>query len=320
MTDAATGLPLIVFVPGMKPKPPAELHLDALRRCLLEGLGRVDQTVADDLANHPEAFVRASWTYGFYQRYRDITIDLPGIEQLCAQARPSARDVEEATAWRTRLARYIYLAGDALPFLINSLANDDLRVTLRDVRRYVLDENGMGEAARSDLRQRLIEAAAVNRPVLVIGHSLGSVIGWDTLWALSRRDGEDAGCSLLMTLGSPLGNRIIQRGLLGKDRTGAARYPGNIGDWVNVVAIGELTALDRCMRNDFREMEDLALVGSIEDYDVYNHYRENGRLVVHSEYGYLVNAITAGVIADWWRHHREGLHPTREHVSGADPR
>ncbi|MEO1319306.1 MAG: hypothetical protein AAFV30_01860 [Pseudomonadota bacterium] len=315
-----TGLPLIVFVPGMKPKPPAELHLDALRRCLLEGLGRVDPDVAADLTANPDAFVRASWTYGFYKRYRDIQIDLPGIEALCAQARPSARDVEEATAWKTRLTRWLYLAGDALPFLVASLANDDMRVTLRDVRRYIQDEMGMGEAARADLRQKIVEASEAGRPVLVIGHSLGSVIGWDTLWALSRRDGHDAGCSLLMTLGSPLGNHIMQRGMMGHDREGAERYPDNIGDWVNVVAIGELTALDRCMRNDFREMESLGLVNSIEDYDVFNHYRENGRLVVHSEYGYLVNALTAGIIADWWRHHREGMHPTREDVSDGDPR
>ena len=68
--------PVIIFVPGMKPKPPADVHLEALRRCLLEGLSRVDETVAADLAAHPEAFVRASWTYGFYQEYRDIGIDL----------------------------------------------------------------------------------------------------------------------------------------------------------------------------------------------------------------------------------------------------
>ena len=171
-----------------------------------------------------------------------------------------------------------------------------MRVTLRDVRRYIHDEKGMGEAARADLRKKIVEASEAGRPVLVIGHSLGSVIGWDTLWALSRRDGLDAGCS-------PLGNHIMQRGMMGHDREGAERYPDNMGDWVNVVAIGELTALDRCMRNDFREMETLGLVDSIEDYDVFNHYRENGRLVVHSEYGYLVNETTAGLIADWWRQH-----------------
>lgn len=318
MNEAADTLPLIVFVPGMKPKPPAELHLEALRRCLLEGLTRVDETVASDLAEHPEAFVRASWTYGFYREHRDIGIDLPGIEALCAQARPDARDISEATAWGKRFTRWLYLAGDALPFLVNSLANDDLKLTLRDVHRYIHNESGMGEAARADLREKLLAAEAARRPVLLIGHSLGSVIAWDTLWALSRRDGRETGCSLFMTLGSPLGNRIIQRGLLGHDREGAERYPDNIGAWVNVVAIGELTALDRRMRNDYSEMQALGLTESIEDYDVYNHYREHGRLLVHSEYGYLVNAITAGLVADWWRHNRAGLHPAHERVSGAD--
>ena len=259
-------------------------------------------------------------TYGFYRRYRDISIDLPGIDALCRQAQPSERDLREATAWRTRLTRWLYLAGDALPFLVNSLANDDLQLTLRDVRRYVTNEKGMGEAARADLRDKLIRAQTDQRPVLLIGHSLGSVIAWDTLWALSRRDGLDVGCSLLMTLGSPLGNRVIQKGLMGHDQTGAERYPTTIDHWVNLVALGELTALDRRMHNDFSEMTALGLTAAIEDYDVFNHYRERGRLLVHSEYGYLVNTTTAGLVADWWRQHRDGLHPVPEPVPGARDR
>ena len=75
-----------------------------------------------------------------------------------------------------------------------------------------------------------------------------------------------------------------------------------------------MTALDRCMRNDFRAMESLGLTQSIEDYEVYNHYRENGTLHVHSEYGYLVNATTAGLIADWWRQQRAGMPARHEPI------
>ena len=51
------------------------------------------------------------------------------------------------------------------------------------------------------------------------------------------------------------------------------------------------------------------LIDAIEDYDVINHYRENGRLHVHSEYGYLVNETTARLIAEWWREYRPELAP-----------
>jgi hypothetical protein len=55
------------------------------------------------------------------------------------------------------------------------------------------------------------------------------------------------------------------------------------------------------LRNDFAEMIRLRLVESIEDFAVFNHYRMNGELNVHSEYGYLVNEVTATLVRDWWR-------------------
>ncbi|MEN7341716.1 MAG: alpha/beta fold hydrolase [Pseudomonadota bacterium] len=296
-------LPLIIFVPGMKPKPPPALHHDALLRCLSEGLRRVAPDVAKTLDAHPECFVRADWTWVFYQRYRDIAIDLPGIDALIAQKTPSEVDRNEAMSLATRLTRYVFLLGDALPFLINSLAGDDMRVTLADVARYVDNRKGIGDEVRSDLIAHLRDAALRKRPVLLIGHSLGSVISWDALWELSRKHEAPVGVDMFMTLGSPLGNRVIQRGLRGRHASGIDRYPDNINRWVNMVAYGELTALDRRMQNDYADMLSEGLVGSIEDYDVFNHYREGKRLLVHSEYGYLVNETTAGLIASWWREH-----------------
>lgn len=309
--------PLIIFVPGMKPKPEPDVHRDALWRCLHEGLKRVDAPVAEQFAASERHFERANWTWAFYQRYRDFSIDAPGIEALLEQPAPSEADREEALAWRTRLKRFIYLLGDTLPFLIKSLAGDDMRVTLADVARYIDNKDGIGDRVRADLMTHLRNAAKSERPVLLLGHSLGSVISWDALWELSHRHKTPVGVDVFMTLGSPLGNRVIQRGLRGRHAIGAGRYPNNIRRWVNMVARGELTALDRRMRNDFAEMEALGCVDSIEDYDVFNHYRENGRLLVHSEYGYLVNETTAGIVAQWWRRQMPDLPPPEQKAARA---
>ena len=66
-----------------------------------------------------------------------------------------------------------------------------------------------------------------------------------------------------------------------------------------------MTAIDPVLKNDFGEMVDLQLVDDIEDIEIFNHYRLNGELNVHTEYGYLVNKVTAGIVADWWRACRE---------------
>ena len=106
---------------------------------------------------------------------------------------------------------------------------------------------------------------------------------------------------LFLTTGSPLGQKIVQRHLFGKDERGEARYPSNIGSWTNIAALGELTAIDRRLGNDFSAMKRLGLVRDIRDFEVFNYYRMRGVLSVHAEYGYLVNEVTARCVIDWWR-------------------
>ena len=67
--------PLIVYIPGLKPKPEAELHKAQLLRCLREGLRRIDEKSAGEMAA-PGMFHLVSWTYDFYGEYRDINLDM----------------------------------------------------------------------------------------------------------------------------------------------------------------------------------------------------------------------------------------------------
>jgi hypothetical protein len=66
MTNSA-----IVYVPGIKPKPPAAEHRAALWRCLLEGVRRADAAVAGELAGQQDCFQLVSWAHVFYPTQRD---------------------------------------------------------------------------------------------------------------------------------------------------------------------------------------------------------------------------------------------------------
>ncbi|MDZ7644976.1 MAG: hypothetical protein U5K76_12660 [Woeseiaceae bacterium] len=296
-----TPAPLILYIPGLKPKPEPELHAGQLRRCLLAGLQKVDRDVASDVDAAPRAFDLVSWTYDFYGEHRDIALDLPGIDALLDKPGPDDADRAAATTWKRRLLRWLYHAGDRLPFLIPRLADENIALHLRDLRRYERNENGIAETTRRHLKLPLRAAAAAGRPVLLLAHSMGSVISWDALWQLSRNAGYRGRIDLFMTLGSPLGQRYIQRRLLGTGRHGADRYPTVIDRWINVAAVGELTALDRTLARDFGGMVAAGLVDEIEDIEIYNWYRDHGVLNVHAEYGYLAHPDTAARIAAWWR-------------------
>lgn len=293
--------PVIVFVPGMKPKPEPDLHRLQIWRTMLEGVRRAEPRVAQAMESCGDCLTLADWTWLFYNTHGSIDPDLPAIEELLHKPGATEEDAREARSWGKRLQRFAYILGDLLPFLIPHLADERMQVTLADVRRYVNDVAGIGRRIRRRVEMRLEAAWLADRPVLLIGHSLGSVIAWDALWELSRVDRRAGSVDLFLTLGSPLGQRFVQSRLKGYDAQGTERYPANIRRWVNIAAIGELTALDRSFRSDFREMIDAGLVEAIEDYEVLNFYRRDGELHVHSEYGYLVNRTTGGVIADWWR-------------------
>lgn len=293
--------PLIIYVPGLLPKPPPSEHRDALLRCLLAGVGRVDASVAAAIGSGSLNFELVSWTHAFYGLHRDFELDRDAIDDVIAQSRAANKDIVEATAWTRRLTRWIYRLGDMLPFLIPHLASERMELHLRDLRRYMSNKDSLADRIRELLKIVLLAASGGGRPVLLIGHSMGSIIAYDALWELSHGHGNPVEIDLLLTMGSPLGQRFMQKQLRGHGRQGKDRYPGNIRRWTNLTAVGDLTAIDPWLANDFGEMLQLGLVESIDDQTVLNYFRLNGELNVHAEYGYLVNEKTAHTIVKWWR-------------------
>jgi hypothetical protein len=294
-------LPLILYVPGLQPKPEPRPHRDALFRCLIAGIRRHDEKVALDIAANLHCFDIVSWTYDFYKTHRDIALDADAIEAVIQQTHASPQDIAEASSWLRRIARWVFSIADVIPLLIPHIANERLELHLRDLRRYLRNRNDIAEHTRQMLKTPLRAAVEARRPILLIAHSMGSVIAWDSLWQMSRSEGDNMHIDLLLTMGSPLGQRFIQRRLQGSGEDGERRYPDSIHSWINLSAVGDLTAVDPDLADDFAAMSEHGLVDSIEDHEVHNYFRLNGDLNVHSEYGYLANDVTAKIAIDWWQ-------------------
>ncbi len=299
--------PLILYIPGLLPKPDAEVHRDALWRCLKHGVRTADSDVGDALDHHPNAFELVSWTYDFYREHRDFAIDAESIERLLERRSASHADKKEATSFGRRLLIRLYLLGDWMPFLIPWLANERIEMHIRDLNRYAFDEDGIASSVREQLVGPLRAARREGRPVLLVAHSMGSVIAWDVLWELTHRDCDPLRLDLLLTMGSPLGQRYIQRRISGAEENGDRRYPQNIRRWINVSAWGDLTAIDPHLANDFGEMQRRGHVQSIEDKRIFNWFRLDGILNVHAEYGYFANPSVGAAIAEFWRKHDREL-------------
>ena len=293
--------PLILYVPGLLPKPEAGVHRNALRRCLLEGLRRHDERVAGEIAAAERSFDLVAWTYDFYREHREFALDARSIEELLDQPDATEQDIVEASSPGKRLMRWLYRVGNLFPFLIPHLADERIELHLRDLMRYTHNSNDIATHTREMLKMPLRAAWEAGRPVLLAAHSMGSVIAYDALWEMSHDERDELRVDLLLTMGSPLGQNYLQRRILGHDKSGPGRFPHNIRRWINLSAVGDMTAVNPYLETDFGKMVTLGLVESIEDIEIFNFFRHEGELNVHAEYGYLVNKVTAAVVTDWWR-------------------
>ena len=299
----AVKTPLILYIPGLLPKPEAQEHKDALLRCLLEGVRKHDSDVAEQIRADGNSFDIVAWTYDFYREHRDIALDAAAIDDVILQHEATEDDIREASGWKRRVTVWMYRLSDLLPFLIPHLATEKMAVHIRDLRRYVRNKNGIADHAREMFKMPVRAACEAGRPILLIAHSMGSVIAYDALWEMTQNERDHARIDLLLTMGSPLGQSYLQKRIFGHELHGKARYPDNIRRWSNLAAVGDLTAIDPVLRNDFSEMLELELVESIEDERVFNFFKLNGQLNVHAEYGYLANESNGRIVANWWKEH-----------------
>lgn len=292
----------IVYVPGKNPKPEAVLHRELLWRTLVEGVRRADGAVAETLrASYPQ-FRLVSWNYLYYHQYKDITRDIPWIDTLINKHAPTEQDIRDAHSWNIWLSRVLLTLADHIPLLIRMLP-EEVRSTAHEIDRYFNNSDGVALEIHGLLKQTLHPMLERQDDVLLIGHSLGSVIAYDTLWELTHQDGLTGKIDFL-TLGSPMGLHYIRRRLLGMDHGGGRSYPGLIRRWINFSAGGDVTALNQNLSESFYPMLEQGLVGSIEDHchGIYNFFRSDAGLNCHRSYGYMVNPAVGSIIADWWRH------------------
>ena len=290
----------ILFVPGKNPKPPADQHRQQLLRCLLHGVSHVNPDVAGEI-KAADSFSLVAWNRHLYTPARNIQQDLPWVDKLLDHESYPEPNIEDVRTTKYRVARALYRLGDMLPWLIPLIPDDRIKLSIRETGRYFNNHDNVACKIREQQKQPLREAVGRKDRVLLIGHSMGSIIAYDSLWELDHLEGMDNCVDCLLTIGSPLGMNYVQKRLIGLNRKQPV-YPGNIRTWINISAHGDLVALDPSLANDFGEMLTQNIIENIVDKrdGIFNHYRDEKGLNVHKSYGYLANPVVGQAIVDWW--------------------
>lgn len=198
-----------------------------------------------------------------------------------------------------------FLADIAAPVLGSiGLAMPLLGTVAADLAAYFNTKSDFADKVRERVRTGLCELLDRGDRIMLITHGTGSIVAYDVLWQLSHdadlkeRYG-DKKAEIWLTLGSPLGDRNVQKRLCGaKDKTDV-RFPTNVISWHNVSAEDDYTCHDNTLADDFRKMLKQRQISAVHDYRVFNLAVRYGRSNPHSSVGYYIHPRISKILVDW---------------------
>ncbi len=159
---------------------------------------------------------------------------------------------------------------------IPGLDGDMIERVLRDVWIYL-----ERRSVRKTINAIVAPAFDTNLPIIVVAHSLGTVVGYEIL-----RDMTDRNVLRLLTVGSPLGLDIVRKALT------PIRHPAVVGSWYNSRDKRDVVALYPLDNQYF------AIDPAIEDFSDVRNRTSNA----HGISGYLSDTRTVNRLYDaLWR-------------------
>jgi len=173
----------------------------------------------------------------------------------------------------------------------------------KDFAAY-LDDDAFAVEARQRLRDKLCAAMDRGDKIMLISHGTGSVIAYDVLWELSNDTATypeygNHKVDQWLTMGSPLGDTVVQKRLIGARERDDNRFPSNVISWHNLAAEDDYCCHDTTLADDFKKMMVQKRVSAVHDYRIFNLAVRYGKSNPHSSVGYYVHPRVSKIMADW---------------------
>jgi hypothetical protein len=266
---------VIIGIHGLANKPPVDEKTRWWKTAIAEGLAR-NEGRAD-----PEFLFE-------FVYWADLRYDAPLSEDSNREPyRPydgtgPLPSVEEAPATTAKdVLAPLYAGIDHVEEATGVTLVDDLILEHRfdDLWHYHL-ERSFAQQVRARLTERL--RAFRDHRILLVAHSMGSIIAYDVLRLLERQD-PLLQVEHLITAGSPLGLAKVK--LKFEAEHGDLRVPNNISAWTNLADGEDVVAIMGALDADYEPSHTGV---HIVDQRVVNRYRRSdGEPNHHKSYGYL---------------------------------
>jgi len=298
---------IIIGIHGLSNKVPNELLEKWWIKSIKEGLS---------LIGHPETFFKFKsvyWADILYEKPLNVKEKnkksplfedepyLPGNPEVYKNFTPSKIKKKFLDTVEKKIDNVFFKEHSFIN--IDKIADLFIRHLYADLDFYYNRESNIpkysGVPVKDLIRKRLADILYKYRrkQILLVGHSMGTIIAYDVL----TQSVPDVNIHALMTIGSPLGLPIIIKKISaeqGKDnKTGPVPSPENIRHkWYNFADLNDPVAVVYKISDDYKKNSNG--VGP-EDIIIYNNYEYNGKRNAHKLFGYLRAPEAANAIYDF---------------------
>jgi hypothetical protein len=310
----ATADTRIIFVHGLASKPPADDLFALWRKALIENVRVDSRSLATALDRDDDLWRNAYWANAVPDH----------IEDTASYVRKLGKAVDTVIAVRKKerddlhISKSGWAASKLKKFGLGIVSNLAAALTIKDnvideqmreVRIYRGDQY-IADRIRAPLEDALRQAWDDGKRVMILSHSMGTLIAYDVLWRFSHRSEpaykkyRNKRVGYFVTMGSPLGDPTLREFMLidrwsdsSEAGTKAERkryFPTNIDRWHNYSAYGDVVCHDSTLDDDFFDglRKEVGGFGrkDLRDYTrLYNPYENtDSQGNPHKSYGYLI--------------------------------
>lgn len=290
---------VIIGIHGLANKPPRQEHRDGWIAAIQEGLKHLNLTPVFDPKTQ---FVDVYWADLMYKYplHHDTNFSFDDLYDDEPYLPAQAGDLKEYIDGLSDILRekndemFDNISGLGQQSPLDKAINYLVAKKLQDLAFYydpkqkICDRAGNLDTAQRVLKQELQQILLNHQQddVLLLAHSMGSIIAYDVLRDLGKSH-PDFKIRHFVTLGSPLGLPYVQQ-RINTERKGEIRTPTAVShQWTNIADYRDKVALDGHLKDDFGP--NAGKVQVVDDL-VYNSYRNATKAAKenpHKIFGYL---------------------------------
>lgn len=272
---------VIIGIHGLANKPPVEEKTRWWKAAITEGLSQ-----HGGCTNPVFTFAFVYWAD---LRYETPLSEDMNREPYRPQEAGSSRAERPSAPTAKDLLAPLYAGIDRVEEATGLTLVDDLILEYRfDDLWHYHGERHFARQVRARLAERL--RAFRNHRILLVAHSMGSVIAYDVLRSLERED-PALRVDHFVTAGSPLGLAKVK--LKFEAEHGPLRVPNNVSAWTNLADGDDVVSIMGALETDYGPSDSGI---RITDRRVVNDFRRlDGEPNPHKSYGYLRTSDFASI-------------------------